>query len=139
MDSIQAVVLKTKLPFLDDYCEARRTSAKYYNKGFENNKNIKIPTIQGDDDSHVFHQYTLQILNGKRDELHKHLLENNIPNAIYYPVALHKQKAYANNNYNDNDFKVTNKLTENVISLPMHTELEKEQMDFIIKTINNFV
>ena len=87
----------------------------------------------------IFHQYTLQITNGKRDELHKYLLENKIPNAIYYPVALHSQKAYADTRYNEEDFPVTNKLVRTVISLPMHTELSNEQLTFITKTIINFL
>lgn len=139
LDSIQAAVLKVKLPLLDRYCDARRDAAKYYNKAFANNPNISTPIIKGSDDSHVFHQYTLQITNGKRDALHQHLLDNGIPNAIYYPVPLHKQKAYTDARYKEDDFTVTNKLCETVISLPMHTELEKEQLDFICKTINDFV
>jgi len=87
----------------------------------------------------VFHQYTLQITNGKRDALHQHLNELQIPNAIYYPVALHKQKAYEDDRYKESDFVVTNELVKTVISLPMHTELEKEQQDYIIKTILDFV
>ena len=81
----------------------------------------------------------MQITNGKRDALHKHLLENDIPNAIYYPVPLHAQKAYADERYNESDFTVTNKLIETVISLPMHTELEKDQLEFITQTILDFV
>lgn len=138
LDSIQAAVLKAKLPFLDAYCNARRKSAEYYNNTFANNKNIITP-ITSNFSTHVFHQYTLQITNGKRDALHQHLLENGIPNAIYYPVPLHKQKAYADSRYKEDDFKITNQLSETVISLPMHTELEEEQLAFITKTVNNFV
>lgn len=86
-----------------------------------------------------FHQYTLQITNGKRDDLHKHLLDKGIPNDIYYPVALHSQKAYADSRYNESDFPVTNNLIKTVISLPMHTELDQEQLNFITKTILDFV
>ncbi|MDG1040200.1 MAG: DegT/DnrJ/EryC1/StrS family aminotransferase [Polaribacter sp.] len=145
LDSIQAGVLKAKLPLLDSYCEARRNAARYYNQAFANNSNIITPTtkscgaICATCNCHVFHQYTLQITNGKRDELHKHLLENNIPNAIYYPVALHAQKAYQDERYNESDFPVTNQLIQTVISLPMHTELEKDQLTFITKTILDFV
>jgi dTDP-4-amino-4,6-dideoxygalactose transaminase len=81
----------------------------------------------------------LQITNGKRDALHKHLLDSGIPNAIYYPVALHSQKAYTDTRYNESDFPVTNELIKTVISLPMHTELDKEQLEFITKTILDFV
>lgn len=145
LDSIQAAVLKAKLPQLDTYCDARRDAAKYYNDAFTNNPNIITPVTKSCGeicdicDCHVFHQYTLQITNGKRDALHEHLKELNIPNAIYYPVPLHKQKAYADERYNEDDFKVTNKLCETVISLPMHTELDEEQLAFITKTINDFV
>ena len=81
----------------------------------------------------------MKITNGKRDELHKLLLDKGIPNAIYYPVALHKQKAYLDERYKEADFKVTNDLINTVISLPMHTELDKDQQDLIIETILDFV
>jgi len=150
LDSIQAGVLKAKLPLLDAYCAARRNAARFYNNAFANNPNIITPTaasnntkncndICGTCDCHVFHQYTLQITNGKRDALHKHLLENDIPNAIYYPVALHSQKAYADSRYKEENFPVTNNLIKTVISLPMHTELSKAQLTFITETILNFL
>tara|TARA_B100000795_G_scaffold269738_1_gene260142 strand:- start:31 stop:1179 length:1149 start_codon:yes stop_codon:yes gene_type:complete len=145
LDSIQAGVLKVKLPLLDAYCEARRNAARFYNSAFANNANITTPTssscgeICDTCNCHVFHQYTLQITNGKRDELHKHLLEKEIPNAIYYPVALHSQKAYRDSRYKEDDFPVTNNLIKTVISLPMHTELDKEQLTLITKTIMNFL
>ena len=138
LDSVQAAVLKAKLPLLDSYCDARRKAAEYYSNAFANNPNIVTPTIS-DFTTHVFHQYTLKITNGKRDELHQHLLDNNIPNAIYYPVPLHAQKAYQDDRYNEADFTVTNQLIDEVISLPMHTELDEEQLAFITKTINDFI
>lgn len=145
LDSIQAAVLKAKLPFLDEYCNARRKAAVFYNNAFANNNNIITPTSQccgticESCDCHVFHQYTLKITKGKRNELHQHLLDNNIPNAIYYPVPLHAQKAYKDDRYQESDFTVTNELIETVISLPMHTELDEEQLSFITKTVNDFV
>ncbi|QTE22132.1 DegT/DnrJ/EryC1/StrS family aminotransferase [Polaribacter cellanae] len=150
LDSIQAGVLKAKLPLLDSYCNARRNAARFYNNAFKNNPNIITPTAKSHAtnnsgeicdtcDCHVFHQYTLQITNGKRDELHKHLLDKGIPNAIYYPVALHAQKAYKDTRYKESDFPVTNELIKTVISLPMHTELDKEQLEFITDTINQFI
>ncbi|PQJ77384.1 DegT/DnrJ/EryC1/StrS family aminotransferase [Polaribacter glomeratus] len=150
LDSIQAGVLQAKLPNLDAYCDARRDAARFYNNAFANNTNITTPKATSNNtkncneicdscDCHVFHQYTLQITNGKRDELHKHLLELGIPNAIYYPVALHSQKAYADTKYKEEDFPVTNDLIKTVISLPMHTELDKEQLTFITNTITNFL
>ena len=138
LDSIQAGVLKAKLPLLDSYCDARRNAAEFYSNAFANNKNIVTPTTSNFT-THVFHQYTLRITNGKRNELHQHLLDNNIPNAIYYPVPLHAQKAYKDARYKEDDFTTTNQLIEEVISLPMHTELEKEQLEFITKTILDFV
>ncbi len=145
LDSIQAAVLKTKLPLLDSYCNSRREAARYYNNAFANNPNIITPKssscgqICNQCDCHVFHQYTLQIKNGKRDELHQHLLDHGIANAIYYPVPLHKQKAYVDERYKEEDFKVTNHLVNTVISLPMHTELDEEQLNFITTTINDFI
>ena len=145
LDSVQAAVLRLKLPHLDDYCQARRTAAKYYNNAFRNNPNIETPVTEKCGEicdtcnCHVFHQYTLKINNGKRDALHQHLLDQGIPNAIYYPVPLHNQKAYTDKRYREEEFKVTNDLAEKVISLPMHTELETEQQDLIIKTILDFV
>ena len=145
LDSIQAAVLKTKLPLLDSYCDARRNAARFYNHAFANNPNIITPTTSSCGNicdrcnCHVFHQYTLQITNGKRNELHQHLLDHQIPNAIYYPVPLHAQKAYKDERYNEDDFTVTNKLIDTVISLPMHTELEEEQLVFITKTVLDFV
>ena len=138
LDSIQAGVLKAKLPLLDSYCDARRNAAEFYSNAFTSNKNIITPIIS-DFTTHVFHQYTLRITNGKRNELHRHLLDNNIPNAIYYPVPLHAQKAYKDSRYKEDDFTVTNQLIEEVISLPMHTELEKDQLEFITKTVLDFV
>ena len=145
LDSIQAAVLRLKLPHLDAYCRERRRAARYYNEGFKDNPNIMTPVTEKCGEicdtcnCHVFHQYTLKITNGKRDALHQHLNDLGIPNAIYYPVPLHLQKAYADERYKEDQFKVTNELVKTVISLPMHTELEKEQQDLIIKTILEFV
>jgi len=146
LDSIQAAVLRVKLPHLDAYCDSRRKAARYYNNAFKNEKFIITPKmgngcelICDNCDCHVFHQYTLQITNGKRNELHKHLLDNGIPNAIYYPVPLHSQKAYKDARYKEEHFKVTNELIDTVISLPMHTELDEEQLAFITSTIINFI
>jgi len=138
LDSIQAAVLSTKLPYLDAYCDARRKAAEYYNKAFANSGNIITP-ITSDFTTHVFHQYTLRLINVDRDALHQHLLDKNIANAIYYPVPLHSQKAYADTRYNEDNFKVTNELVKSVISLPMHTEFEEDQLQFITNTILNFV
>jgi len=139
LDSIQAVVLNAKLPRLDAYGQARRKAAKAYNDAFEGSANIVTPAFDFEGDDHVFHQYVMRITNGKRDALLAHLQENGIPCAIYYPIPLHKQKAYADARYNDADFPITNMLCEQVIALPMHTELDAEQIKFITSTVLNFV
>ena len=139
LDSIQAVVLNAKLPKLDAYGQARRKAAKAYNDAFSVNEYIITPEFDFEGDDHVFHQYVMRITNGKRDALLAHLQEKGIPCAIYYPIPLHVQKAYADVRYNDADFTITNKLCAEVIALPMHTELEKDQIDFITTTILNFV
>ncbi|ATA89574.1 transcriptional regulator [Capnocytophaga stomatis] len=136
LDSLQAAVLRAKLPHLDTYNKKRQEAAKKYTDALKNNPNIITPfTAKGYD--HVYHQYTLRITNGKRDELVKVLSENDIPFGIYYPIPLHLQKAYASERYNEEDFLITNQLANEVISLPMHTELDNEQITFITNLINN--
>ena len=98
-----------------------------------------VPSTSEDVDSHVFHQYTLRILNADRNALIQHLQDQHIPCAIYYPIPLHRQKAYANPRYKEKDFRVTNQLIDQVISLPMHTELDNEQQDFIIQKLLGFL
>ena len=146
LDSIQAAVLRAKLPKLDSYCDARRTAAKSYSKAFANQPNIIVPkTVNGCEgicdvcDCHVFHQYTLRITNGKRDALVKYLNENGVPCGVYYPIPLHRQKAYADERYKETNFSITNKLVQEVISLPMHTELDNEQLDYIVSKVIEFV
>ena len=138
LDSIQAAILNVKLKYLDKYNKRRREAANHYNAAFENIDQIEVPFIESDIDSHVYHQYTLKIINGKRDELADHLLKNNIPFGIYYPLGFHEQKAYKQEFVSDNDFPVTNKVKNQVISLPMHTELSKKQIKFISNTIISF-
>lgn len=143
LDTLQAAVLKAKLPLLDSYCQRRREAAAKYNLGLSGNPNIITPALcplpvchqEGCGKCHVFHQYTLRITNGKRDALAEHLKKNDIPFGIYYPVPLHRQKAYTDPRYNEADFPVTNKLVDEVISLPMHTELEDDQIRHIIATV----
>jgi dTDP-4-amino-4,6-dideoxygalactose transaminase len=139
LDSIQAAVLNAKLPKLDQYNEARREAARKYSEALASHNNIVTPFIFGEADSHVFHQYTLRIVGADRDRLMKHLLDNGIPCAIYYPIPLHSQKAYAHARYNEADFPVTNQLVKEVISLPMHTELDDEQIAFITNSILEFL
>jgi dTDP-4-amino-4,6-dideoxygalactose transaminase len=138
LDSIQAAVLNAKLPFLDQYGAARQNAARKYSKAFEGHKNIVAPTICDICDCHVFHQYTLRIIDADRDALMQHLLDNDIPCAIYYPIPLHSQKAYQDTRYKEEDFPVTNQLVKEVISLPMHTELDDEQIAYITNTVLGF-
>lgn len=137
LDSIQAAVLRKKLPNLDPYNEARRKAADYYDEAFANQPNILLPK-RSEHSTHVFHQYTLRILNGKRNELQQFLAEKEIPAMIYYPVALRKQKAYYQDS-NDADFVNTDKLLNEVISLPMHTELDDEQLAYITDAVLEFM
>lgn len=137
LDSIQAAILNVKLPLLNSYCDARRKAATYYNNAFANHPKIITP-ITSDFSTHVFHQYTLRIINSERNALHQYLLEHQIPNAIYYPVPLHSQKAYGNLHYKEDNFKTTNELVKTVISLPMHTEFEEEQLQYITQTVLSF-
>jgi UDP-2-acetamido-2-deoxy-ribo-hexuluronate aminotransferase len=137
LDSLQAAVLKVKLQYLDDYISARQKAADYYDNAFSEIQALEIPT-RADFSSHVFHQYTLKVKNGKRDELQKYLMDKGVPAMIYYPVPLHLQKAFENAGFNKGDFTVTEKLCEEVISLPMHTELNEEQLEFITKVVKSF-
>lgn len=146
LDSIQAAVLRAKLPKLNDYCDARRTAARKYSAAFKNRTDIIVPkTVNGCEgicdscDCHVFHQYTLRITNGKRDALVAYLNENGIPCGVYYPIPLHKQKAYLDERYNESDFPITNQLVTEVISLPMHTELDDEQINHITALVIEFM
>ena len=139
LDSIQAAVLNEKLKLLDTYNENRRKSAELYTNFFENNPKIITPKVFGDHDSHVFHQYTLRIINSDRDALAEYLAINKIPFGIYYPVPLHLQKAYADKRFKEENFGITNQLVNEVISLPMHSELSNDQIDYISSKINKFL
>jgi len=146
LDSLQAAVLNAKLPRLDSYNEKRRAAAISYNSALVGHTDIALPVMAShcgeldvNNQGHVFHQYTLRILNGKRDALAQHLQEAGIPFGIYYPVPLHLQKAYTDSRYKEDNFKVTNQLCEEVLSLPMHTELDSEQINFISDTILKFL
>ncbi|MEZ7504626.1 DegT/DnrJ/EryC1/StrS family aminotransferase [Flavobacterium sp. Arc2] len=139
LDSIQAAVLNAKLPLLDQYNSARQNAARKYSAAFEGHKNIIAPSICDICDCHVFHQYTLRIVDADRDGLMKHLLSKDIPCAIYYPIPLHSQKAYLDARYKEEDFPVTNLLVTEVISLPMHTELDDEQIKFITDSVLEFL
>jgi dTDP-4-amino-4,6-dideoxygalactose transaminase len=146
LDSIQAAVLDAKLPHLDNYNQARRDAARKYNAALKDVPQITLPkTVNNCEgicdtcDCHVFHQYTLKLENVDRDALVKYLNSHDIPCGVYYPIPLHKQKAYQDSRYNEADFTVTNQLVQQVISLPMHTELEDDQIEFITSKIKEFI
>jgi len=138
LDALQAAVLKVKLQYLDFYNERRKEAANRYDQYFKNQANLVIPFRAADCDSHVFHQYTLRVLNSDRDALVVHLNKNNIPCGVYYPVPLHAQKAYADDQVDSRNFPITNQLVKEVISLPMHSELNHDQIDYIATTLLQF-
>ena len=139
LDSIQAAILNVKLNFLDQYNNSRKIAASKYSELLSNNNKIKIPKVVGDNDSHVFHQYTIILNSKERDELVEYFVQNQIPYGIYYPIPLHKQNAYKSDRFSENDFKNTINLCKSVISLPMHTELNNEQINFICSKIISFL
>jgi len=134
LDSIQAAVLDAKLPHLDEYIAARQKAAAYYDKVFANCEQLLIPGRQPHS-THVFHQYTLRVVGADRDKLREDLAERGIPAMIYYPVPLHQQKAYLDPRYKDGDFPVAERLAACVLSLPMHTELDEEQLEYITSNV----
>ena len=134
LDSIQAAVLDAKLPHLNEYITARQTAAAYYDKAFANHPNILIPT-RSEHSTHVFHQYTLRLVDVDRDALRETLAAKGIPAMIYYPVPLHMQKAYQDSRYQEGAFPVAEQLAACVLSLPMHTELDEEQLAYITQNV----
>lgn len=139
LDSIQAAVLRVKLPLLDTYNQKRRDAAAKYTKAFEGEEKIVTPALVGEEDSHVYHQYTLKIKDTDRDALVRFLNDNDIPCGVYYPIPLHRQKAYVDERYRDEEFGVTNQLVKEVVSLPMHTELDDEQIEYITSKVKEFI
>jgi dTDP-4-amino-4,6-dideoxygalactose transaminase len=143
LDSIQAAILNEKLKYLDEYIKARRNAADFYDRAFANCSKIKTP-FRSSYCNHVFHQYTIILENlthpgSYRNELQKFLLEQKIPSMIYYPVPTHRQKMFAQYNTLAMDLPVTDWLAERVISLPMHTELDEEQLNYISYKVLEFV
>ena len=138
LDSIQAAILNVKLKYLDEYNKRRQGSAYSYNQAFEKIEKIKTPFVESDIESHVYHQYTIKVPAETRDELAEHLSKNNIPFGIYYPLGFHEQKAYKQEFFSEGDFPVTNEVKNQVISLPMHTELSRKQINYITNTIISF-
>ncbi|MEE2723110.1 MAG: DegT/DnrJ/EryC1/StrS family aminotransferase [Bacteroidota bacterium] len=139
LDSMQAAILDVKLKYLDNYNESRRNSALRYSNNLKGIDNLITPNIPIHLQSHVFHQYTLRILDSKRDLLTEYLAKNSIPFGIYYPVPLHMQKAYYSPEVDNKLFQVTNRAVQEVISLPMHTELTNDQIDYISEKLIKFL
>lgn len=137
LDTIQAEVLKVKLKYLDDYSAARNKMAKYYDDHLVTIKGLQIPK-RASNSTHVFHQYTLKINNGRRNELQKYLESKNIPSMIYYPLPLYKQEAFEQYVFNGFSLPVTEQLCQEVISLPIHTEFNEEISQYIVSEIKNF-
>ena len=138
LDTIQAAVLKVKLKQLDNYTTARIKAAAHYDSKLGTNPKVKIP-VRVKNSTHVFHQYTLQLVGVDRNKLREFLQERGIPSMIYYPIPLHMQNAYKSDRYKAGDFPVTEKLCASVISLPMHTELDQETLNYITDNVLEFL
>jgi UDP-2-acetamido-2-deoxy-ribo-hexuluronate aminotransferase len=138
LDSIQAAVLGVKLKHLDEYASRRKAAADYYDQAFAGNPKLRTP-VRYSRSTHVFHQYTLVLRDVDRKGLQDFLADRGIPAMIYYPVPLHMQKAYLDPRYKPGDFPVTEALSETVVSLPMHTELNSEQLKHITDSVLEFV
>lgn len=137
LDSIQAAILNVKLKHLEEYQKARYKAAQVYTEGLKGIEQIETP-IEVPYSTHVYHQYTLKIKNGLRDKLKDFLAENNIPAMVYYPIPLHLQKAFLQIARQGDELKVSEELSECVLSLPMHTELDEVQQTYIISKIREF-
>jgi dTDP-4-amino-4,6-dideoxygalactose transaminase len=135
LDSIQAEVLNVKLKYLNDYNNARNQMAENYNKAFKLVEQLQTPS-QIYNSAHVFHQYTLKVLNGKRDDLMKYLEQNEIETRVYYPIPIHKQKAFSN--YSNISLINTDELATSCLSLPIHSEIENSSQKDIIDNVLNF-
>jgi UDP-2-acetamido-2-deoxy-ribo-hexuluronate aminotransferase len=138
LDSMQAAILNIKLPLLDEYIDKRRAAADYYDRAFAGHSKIKTP-FRAPYSKHVFHQYTLILEGADRDKLNEHLAGKNIPSMIYYPVPAHRQNMFASFQSGMQKLEVTDWLKDRVISLPMHTELDEEQLSFICTSVLEFL
>lgn len=133
LDTMQAAILNVKLKYLDEFNRARQMAAKQYDTILGDHENL-TPPVKAPWSDHIYHQYTLKTRGIDRNQLQKRMMERKVPAMIYYPVPIHKQKAYARPDYREDDFKITNQLSESVISLPVHTELSSEQIQHITDT-----
>lgn len=137
LDTLQSAILDVKLKYLDQYCQARSDAASVYDYLLTGIEQIQTP-VRSENSSHVFHQYTLIIKDGSRNALKSYLAENDIPSMIYYPTPMHLQKAYLSDNYPIGSFPVSERLSNTVISLPMHTELDSATLEYICDKILKF-
>lgn len=138
LDTLQAAVLDVKLNHLDEYCAARQKVAAYYDVAFRSLAGVEIP-VRANNSTHVFHQYTLKLKNSDREEVRRKLAEKGIPSMVYYPKPMHQQKAYKESRYSDEIFPVSISLSEQVLSLPIHTEFDEEQLEFITNTFKEII
>ncbi len=138
LDAMQAAILDIKLEHLNEYIDARRKAADFYDEQFKNHPNVEIP-FRASNNNHVFHQYTLILHDANRDALHQHLADKGIPSMIYYPVPAHRQKMFEAFGGNEFQLPITDWLTERVISLPIHTELDEIQQQLIVNEIKIFL
>ena len=138
LDTMQAAILDIKLKYLDEYIAARRKAADFYDAAFAGNKKITTP-FRAQNNTHVFHQYTLILNEVNRDGLHQFLADNGVPSMIYYPVPAHRQKMFDAFGGSSYKLPVTDWLTERVISLPIHTELDEEQQSFIVSKVLEYI
>ena len=137
LDTLQASLLHVKLAYLDEYAARRREAADFYDKNLQGVQFLRTPARVAYS-SHVFHQYTLRIVSGSRDRLKAYLQEKDIPTMIYYPIPLHFQRAYRRDGFGPGAFPVSEKLSDSVLSLPMHTELGTDQLSYICDSIKGF-
>ena len=137
LDSLQAAVLRIKLRHLDEYAAARNAVATAYDKAFAGIAGLSTPERSANS-THVFHQYTMKVANGKRDALKKHLEDRGVPAMIYYPVPCHLQNAYKTARFAEGSLPVTESITHEVLSLPMSTEIDNEQLAHITASVKSF-
>jgi dTDP-4-amino-4,6-dideoxygalactose transaminase len=134
LDSIQAAILRVKLPHLNSFIAKRQEAASKYDELLNDVEGVEIP-VRSEKSTHVFHQYTLKISGGVRNELAQGLADDGIPTGIYYPKGIHEQKAFSSLGYKKGDFPISEKLSKTVLSLPMHTELSDAQQNYIVERL----
>jgi dTDP-4-amino-4,6-dideoxygalactose transaminase len=137
LDTLQAAVLKVKLAHLDAYTNARQQVARHYDEGLRDIDGLTLP-LRADYSTHVFNQYTIQVAEGRRDALKTHLQKKGVPSMVYYPAPLHLQKAYKNARHDVGTFPEAERLSASVLSLPLHTEMTTDQLDYICDAVRSF-